>query len=52
MSDINMEDYEDVELDDGEEEIDFKQIEDVVADEKDASQKPVSAVQSQQVSQK
>jgi hypothetical protein len=24
MSDINMEDYEDVELDDGEEEIDFK----------------------------
>ena len=47
MSDINMDDYENIELDDGEEEeIDFKQIEQAV-DEKEASQKPVSAAQSQ-----
>jgi hypothetical protein len=30
MSDINMEDYEDVELDDDENDIDFKQIENIV----------------------
>jgi hypothetical protein len=42
MSDINMEDYEDIELeDDKEEEIDFKQIEAAVSEsEKEVSQKP------------